>query len=509
MLQLPAFYRSDCTDHQTNKRNRVLSFCDATAEQFNAYCKLLQENGFFRREARGGFAAFQRENDAVFLNYYEGTREFQIAMEEDCRYFDFTDQTASATVTPQITQLHLEDFGMSYAIRLSDGRFIIIDGGNNYPEDGDRLLEVLKDGSPYEKPIIAAWIMTHPHEDHFPCFFNVFDRYGEQLNIEKFLYYFPEHDDFTHYPKLAVTNSRGESGFKIVPEFLERVKKSGAEVYTPHTGQIYKLGDAVCEILGSMDDTVHRSDNINAASLIIRMELGGQVILWGADASFGDARLAERYGEYLKADILQIPHHGFGCGDHREQIRAFDLIRPRTCLLPASDFIGFTAFSLFREGTRHLMNAPYVEEILCGEETQILSLPYIPSEQAKAQLQDRYRRGVAANGCTTWVFTGLNTAEKDDLEFTVLNMAYLNTTLKAEIYFEDPARRIYFLKYHAPRWMQSSFCLTEQEGTENPPHSPLTPDKQGLPENAAFSVRFTADQPVIIFHKTHSATYKA
>ena len=75
----------------------------------------------------------------------------------------------------------------------------------------------------------------------------------------------------------------------------ERVKKSGAKVYMPHTGQKYIIGDAVLEILSSIDDTIHLSDDLNPTSLMIRMELGGQVIMWSADASYSDEFVCERY----------------------------------------------------------------------------------------------------------------------------------------------------------------------------------------------------------------------
>ena len=44
------------------------------------------------------------------------------------------------------------------------------------------------------------------------------------------------------------------------------------------------------------------------------MELGGQVVLWTCDGAFSEVRLTEKCPEYLKSDILQIPHHGYNGG---------------------------------------------------------------------------------------------------------------------------------------------------------------------------------------------------
>lgn len=64
---------------------------------------------------------------------------------------------------------------MSYVIRLTDGRFIVIDGGREFEPDSERLYQCLKNGSSGQNPVIAAWIMTHPHSDHFHCFIEFMD----------------------------------------------------------------------------------------------------------------------------------------------------------------------------------------------------------------------------------------------------------------------------------------------------------------------------------------------
>ena len=205
--------------------------------------------------------------------------------------------------------------------------------------DADELFKTIKEGSPDEKPVIAAWILTHAHSDHFHCVMPFMDKYGELVTVERFMYNFPERDDLEHYPKLKHKDKRfvDSSIYTNIPLMEERIAKCGAKVYMPHTGQKYIIGDAVLEILSSIDDTIHVSDDINPTSLFIRMELGGQVILWSADASYSDGCIPDRYADYLKADILQIPHHGFGMGNPKKEIEGYEYIKPETCFLPVSD----------------------------------------------------------------------------------------------------------------------------------------------------------------------------
>lgn len=127
-LNIPAFGETKYSDHRTNATCRVVSIADAEGGAFDAYSALLEQNGFDKKEAyeqgTHRFAAYQKGNDGIFLNDWRTTRELRIAMETDCHYFSYADACGEATASPQITQVHLEDFGLSYVIRLSDGRFM-------------------------------------------------------------------------------------------------------------------------------------------------------------------------------------------------------------------------------------------------------------------------------------------------------------------------------------------------------------------------------------------------
>ena len=121
---------------------------------------MLEKNDFVKRDEttceRTLYAAYQKDRCGVFLNYFCCTGEMLIVIEEACNYFSYTDGCGRALVAPQITQLYLENFGMSYVVRLSDGRFLLIDGGWEFEPDADRLFRFLKESSPYDKPVIAV-----------------------------------------------------------------------------------------------------------------------------------------------------------------------------------------------------------------------------------------------------------------------------------------------------------------------------------------------------------------
>ncbi len=514
-MKFPAF--GETTFFETRENASAITYILPQSERhaFDAYCALLLKNGYEQKESycNNGhcFAAFSRADEGVFLNYYEAIRELTLVTEEHCRYFSYRDQAPAACVCAQITQIALEVFGLSYAIRLPDGRFVVIDGGCEFETDADRLFRCLCDGSPEPRPVIAMWVMTHPHDDHFHCFFKFMEKYVEAVEIEKFLLNFPDANDLAHYPKLA-DGSRlwlNSSGAERIPRMFDVIKQeTNAPVYMAHTGQRYRVGDAVCEILASIDDTIHCSDNINATSLVMRMELAGQVILWTADASFAAARLPQKYGSYLKADILQVPHHGFQSGDPNAEIAGYALIAPQVCLLPASEDTAYTLFSAHRPSTRYLMRDVGVAEMIAGTPQRTITLPYTPPAYGKKELERNYHTGLDNCGATTWIFSNLSTACAEDFEFTLLNTTLSRATVWIELFFENTAQRVRFIKAELGKCCikQLSIIGDEVDGDALYFNS-LSLKAQGIPENAPFAVRFLCDVPIVVSHRRHAASY--
>jgi len=516
-IKLSAFCEENFFDEIENRDSRVITVTAADEALFDRYCALFEGEGFEKKEEwqREGnlFAAYRKESTGIFVSYFGALSEISIVVEENCRYFDYTDCPAGASVTPQITQISLEDFGMSYAIRLPDGRFILIDGGREFEPEADKLYDRIKADSPFDTPIIAAWIMTHPHSDHFHCFVPFMDKYADKVKIEKFIFNFPEADDLAHYPKLAELDDRMDydtSETTYIPLMLERIENTGAAVYTPHTGQVYKIGDAVCEILASMDNTIHLSDNINAASIVIRMELGGQVILWATDASFSKAKIPERWGSYLKADILQIPHHGFQCGKAEAEVEGYDLISPEVCFLPVIDYNAYNFICIHQKGMSHLYKLNCVKEIITGDVERTITLPYKASAYAKNEIERKYISGLESNGARTWIFTELYTDIEEDFIFTILNTAIVTATVWIELFFEDPAKTVRFIKAEVKggRLRRLSIIGDEVDGDARYFNSDSLKCK-GVPEGVPFAVRFMCDTPIVVSHKSHTATYRS
>ncbi len=522
MVTIPAFGETEYFDNRQTPSSRVILICNAAPNSFDRYCSLLEGEGYARHEAELSahrcFAAYRKDGQGIFINYFENTDQLQLVVEEESPYFSYSDSCGPVCTTPRITQVYLSDYGLSDVIRLSDGRLIIIDGANLYEKDIDNLFARLKKDSPFEKPVVAAWIMTHPHSDHYFCFFPFMEKYGQEVTVQRFFFNFPDAYDTEHYPKLAAekVNFQKWSGREdftcsdILDLFRKEVAALGIPVYVPHTGQRYSIGDAKLLFFASLDDTIHCSQNINATSLMFSMELGGQTLLLTGDGSFSDAMMAERYGKELKCDILQVPHHGFGCGTEEGQIAGFRLAAPQVCLLPVEKKLAYTSFTTYREGTNYLFTRQNVQEMITGEKERTLELPYTPDPAGVYELQKRYLQGRDDAGARTWVFTDLNTGNKEDFVFSVLNMNYINANISVELFFENMQKKILRIKNQGPRLgVFRVNCLLRPDEDQAQFDQPDFFEQLGIPENTFFSVRFISSVPVVISHRSHTAAYRS
>lgn len=363
---------------------------EVSREQCVEYRKQLEKEGFVLNEEHclgiRVFYTYAKGQDVKFVSYYPNVHEMHVVSEPNSNWLAYSDNRGEDRVSTLLRQIDLEDFGESYVIRLRDGRMIVFDGGFEYEADADKLMNTLTEFSPDEKPCIAAWIMTHPHLDHYRCFLIFQSKYGEQIEIEKFIYNFPDtgEEEYEAIPALQKFEE---------PVYLQKmyaaVEQTGAKVYRAHTGQVYKIGNAKLDILSSPDNTMEPPvKDFNQTSLVIRMEIEGQTILWGGDAYFGKTRLAKRYGTYLKSDIFQIPHHGFQGGDEK----VYDLINPSVCLICGFDRVWLgTQFHFFELSyNQHLIYNMNIQEYLAGGNGDItLELPYIPRSNGKEALMER------------------------------------------------------------------------------------------------------------------------
>lgn len=278
------------------------------------------------------------------------------------------DRSWTKRTDPMITMLKLRydtgNFGLSAILTLEDGSFVIYDGGGSgetsEANDENNMYSVLTaihtkvyGTAPNDKnPLrIRAWIITHEHWDHQMVFYNFCKEYGKDKTvlIDRLIYN-PASNEETY--NCYNPDSTIEVGMTngTIKNFLRN--KDTFEVIKAHSGQKFYLANAEIEVLYTHED-IHPHELIyfNNSSTILRITMNTtgkavnqvvgpehivnkEVSIWLGDLErVGSSCLRAVYGDTLKADIVQVAHHGYnGC-----EKELYALIDPEVVLWPTDE----------------------------------------------------------------------------------------------------------------------------------------------------------------------------
>ena len=365
----------------------VIGVIDESIERYRAG---LIDEGYTlvseRTAARNRFYVYKKGDDALFLSYFPVLSEARVIEEESSLHFSFADKCTEDTVTPSITQLDLGDFAMCYAIRMADGRFIVIDMGY-YPEDVDTLYNLLTERAEGRDIRIAAWILTHPHIDHYHGVMPFLRRYSDKVTVEKMLFSFPACDpeDLVMLPDLGGPND----DMHKIPELRELMTELGIPEFRTHTGVIYNIGGAEIEILNSPDDNLYPNvRNSNNVSLVFTFTYRGQKIFFGGDYQFHTApwrgyRFTDVWGDYIKSDIMQVPHHGF----HGGTKRLIEDCNAHTYLMPSFEDDTFEKICCKYDFNYLSWVRPETLDYYTGSTGNVtINIPHVPTKEGRERL---------------------------------------------------------------------------------------------------------------------------
>ncbi len=267
------------------------------------------------------FRTYINDKYMIYMYFIDHENKIRIVGSNISEYNELKDCTPTdGNVESKFTMLNIgrendapSGSGMAYAIRLSDGRFIVIDGGIWGSEDtkaGEvvRLYNYLAENSENGEIRIAAWIFTHIHCDHVNVAWKFEQMYGEQVTIERYMHNFIDYGYL-----LSVENTDLEKGtYDVVyPRMTELLSRYDNAIL--HTGQIYTIGNASIEILYTHEDFYPKPLSIvNNSSTIMRITVEGNTILIAGDAEEDAQQVAlDNNGYGLCSDFVQMTHHGW------------------------------------------------------------------------------------------------------------------------------------------------------------------------------------------------------
>ena len=347
---------------------------NTSQKSFDSYDDILKADGFeFYTEnkiGRNSFATYTKNDLVVNVSFDPSENTTRLVVDDETALPPRAEDNAyTATVNTQMTQVGLnhmkQDTGMSYFLRLSDGRFIVFDGGADDFDEHHKLynlmLEQCKAG---EQPVIAAWFLSHAHADHYQVFVSFASAYAKEITIQRVIFNLPP----SNLAELSASDKiHIEATYKGIKNMV------GAEVTYARTGQQFHIGNAVIDVLFSPEDAYPSTiKSFNDSSVVYRITCEGQTIMMLGDTeTLGASVLCRRYGGNLKSDIMQIAHHGYNGGSDA----LFRAVNPEIVLWPCPDH--WYHETLTWECNQFIVTSQNVKEIInAGHGTSVISLPY-------------------------------------------------------------------------------------------------------------------------------------
>ncbi|MBQ9112275.1 MAG: MBL fold metallo-hydrolase [Clostridia bacterium] len=214
------------------------------------------------------------------------------------------------------------DNGLGMIVTLADGSFIIYDGG--YCTEVEGLLRFLTDNAPKNtKPVIRAWVLTHTHMDHYGCFDTFVRRYSDRVDIQTII--------------ACIVLDEFYGGKRVNDRYFNDVlpllaKEKNLPIVTPTAGQIYEYAGVKMEVIQTAEDLyplpVGMENHASTVTRLIFDEQRRNVLVTADVARSAVSFLVSTWGDYLKSDIMQVPHHGHS-GATKE---LFDTVDPEVVI---------------------------------------------------------------------------------------------------------------------------------------------------------------------------------
>ena len=177
-------------------------------------------------------------------------------------------------------QMHFIDVGQALSVLVEcDGQFMLYDGGN--VDDGSLVVSYLQNQGVEQLEYVFC---SHAHEDHVG-------------GLAAALAYFPAYHVYS-----PVT----DASTKCFQDFVKYTQQQGLQVEVPAVGTMWPLGGATVTMLGP----VAQYSDTNDTSLVLRIDYGSTSFLLTGDMEKTAETDLVNSGANLRADVLQVGHHG-------------------------------------------------------------------------------------------------------------------------------------------------------------------------------------------------------
>lgn len=359
---------------------------DTDEAEFRSYFEALEAAGYTRFASRrlgdNLHAVYVSEDKIVHASYMAADMDARISVEDSYDMTLFTEQEYEKVCEPSVTLVGQEGYmndtegvpnqtGLCLIFRLEDGRFIIVDGGRYVPAAGPLIRKTLRSLAVDKDNItVAAWFLTHAHDDHTGGFVHFTDDLNlhKQIKIENVIHHMVTPEQY------ATVNDPAQSD--RVRGVLAN-KLADTNVIKAHTGQVFYIGGMEIEMLFAYGDLEPSPlEYMNTTSLVFRVTCRDNTVMVLGDASNRSCTyLVRSYGDYLKSDMVQISHHGYTGGT----IPLYEAIDADVALWPTGVMSVDGSYERLMERDYNARAVELAKEVyIAGKIAHTFPLPYTP-----------------------------------------------------------------------------------------------------------------------------------
>lgn len=318
----------------------VLGITETSADEFTAYIEKVQNDGFtvVQRADWGGITAYQcdKADTSVYTYFTAYDNTVRIILDNSqsvpTEEFGYTYEAAEGETNDIFLygmqapiydefNMEIEGVGQFMFIKLADNSLVIIDGGHQAQPNAEEFLRVAREitGIPEgEKIRIACWFITHRHLDHIWGVERILKEHADQLVLERIMHNHKDGADFdfsAYYPDVMY--------------------------HAPRTGETIQFGNLTMDVLYTHEDLLdlrhmtYTSSDYNDSGTILKINFDGKVCMILGDIDKAAAKIVQQIytEEQLKADVVQIAHHGLnGISDF------YTIMDAKIALVPAQEW---------------------------------------------------------------------------------------------------------------------------------------------------------------------------
>ena len=374
------------------KKNYLINVEGSTVEEYKAYLKVLEKEGFKKHSENGedameGYAmttSYTKDNLTLTVSHAVKADRTYISATFDLplsEHLIYKEEYVKNNIEGKKTKVHMLQMkasqGCSFIYELKNGHFIVHDGG--VPQEAAYFMDYITGLVPEgEKPVIEAWFISHCHNDHYGVLTEITQNQAwlNQIYVEGFYYVEPSALLFS-----KLTTQTDPNGNFIITRAYRMFKTENGgtpKFYRPQFGQRYYFCDVVIDVsltLEQISQEGWRGTDFNDTSLWLMHKIDGQRMLFAGDAGqqgiYAAIQMFDK--EYLAMDIFVPFHHGINVYDQFTEQCTYDVV-----LYPSwrAMSIWETRADLKAEEENNNLKAKAKEVYHYGEGTMVLTFPY-------------------------------------------------------------------------------------------------------------------------------------